>query len=269
MIDLRPFARTICRPIAFSERRLLEAYGAKGLTLPTFLTIGAPQSGTTWLYHNLILHPHVSIPIKEVRFFDGSLHRPLLWYSHLYSTHYNWVRGDMSTSYIRLARRQIEFVSRVMPDVNIILLVRNPVYRAWSAYRRWKYRNPEPTTADMQRYLRWSVEAFGSWAQSPLEYSRYSKGLARWQEFFPQKSFCVLSFEDVSNQPAQVVQQALEHIGATPKAFPWEQMLITKVNANPELDMPESIRSLLEQRYAGEHQRLSELLQAKRQRLWS
>lgn len=40
-------------------------------TRPTFLGIGAPRSGTTWLYDRLIKHPQVWMPpVKEIHFFD-------------------------------------------------------------------------------------------------------------------------------------------------------------------------------------------------------
>lgn len=40
-------------------------------TGPDFLCIGAPKSGTTWLYHNLNKHPSIWLPtVKELHYFD-------------------------------------------------------------------------------------------------------------------------------------------------------------------------------------------------------
>src|SRR3954453_9519065 len=39
--------------------------------LPTFLGIGAPRTGTTWLHSNLRRHPEIWMtPVKEVHYFD-------------------------------------------------------------------------------------------------------------------------------------------------------------------------------------------------------
>jgi hypothetical protein len=47
----------------------------KEAKLPTFLGIGAPRAGTTWLHANLGEHPEIWLtPIKEVHYFD-SRHR--------------------------------------------------------------------------------------------------------------------------------------------------------------------------------------------------
>ena len=46
-------------------------------TGPTFLGIGAPRAGTTWLYRHLLNHPEVwMLPKKELHFFDRSLRYP-------------------------------------------------------------------------------------------------------------------------------------------------------------------------------------------------
>lgn len=269
MINFRELAKFTARPLALAERRLVERRGGKGLTLPTFLSIGAPQSGTTWLYQNLILHPDISIPIKEVRFFDALHHRPLLWYSSLYSAEQSDIRGDMSTSYMRLAPRQIEFISRIMPNVSVIIIVRNPVERAWSGYRRWRGRNPKPNCSDVEDYLRWSVEGFRSWASSPIEYSCYSEALEHWLRFFPLERFLVLSFEDMSSNPMSFLTEVLDHIGASVRRFPWARMSTAKVNRNPHLDMPDDIRIMLQRRYAGEHERLRCMFRLHERVLWN
>ena len=48
---------------------------------PDFLCIGAPRSGTTWLYEKLSVHPDFSLPKqKEIRFFNSSTIPPLMPY---------------------------------------------------------------------------------------------------------------------------------------------------------------------------------------------
>jgi len=40
--------------------------------LPTFLGIGAPRAGTTWLHANLKKHPEIWLtPVKEIHYFDS------------------------------------------------------------------------------------------------------------------------------------------------------------------------------------------------------
>ena len=56
------------------------------MTLPTFLGIGVPRGGTTWLHTWLDSHPQVCMSTrrKEVRFFDRHYERGLGWYESFF-----------------------------------------------------------------------------------------------------------------------------------------------------------------------------------------
>jgi hypothetical protein len=59
-----------------SRERILMIRRADHEKLPTFLGIGAPRAGTTWLHANLRQHPEIWLtPVKEVHYFD-TRHRP-------------------------------------------------------------------------------------------------------------------------------------------------------------------------------------------------
>jgi hypothetical protein len=45
--------------------------GGRALVAPHFVGIGAPRSGTSWLYAMLRLHPRAWMPWKEVHYFDS------------------------------------------------------------------------------------------------------------------------------------------------------------------------------------------------------
>ena len=59
------------------DRPSIEAQDNSRQTLPTFLGIGAMRAGSTWLHHNLALHPSVWMPpFKEIHYFDLQKHGP-------------------------------------------------------------------------------------------------------------------------------------------------------------------------------------------------
>lgn len=104
--------------------------------------VGAQRSGSTYLYHLLDSHPQVTMarPVSpEPKFFlNGRLYgKGREFYEQMYFTnprpqsHYI---GEKSTSYIEnleAARRIRDFYS----EARILLIVRDPVQRAWSNYR--------------------------------------------------------------------------------------------------------------------------------------
>ena len=113
--------------------------------LPNFLIIGVSRSGTTSLYNYLTQHPSVAPAlIKEVYFFDRSYKRGLAWYRSFFPTvlekYYSttvkkkeFITGEATPCYIfhpHVPRR----VFKTIPGIKLIVLLRNPVDRAYSFY---------------------------------------------------------------------------------------------------------------------------------------
>jgi Sulfotransferase family len=104
--------------------------------------IGAQRSGSTYLYEILDCHPEVSMaqPVRpEPKFFLNELlvskgkkfYEETYFSSHKLGTRYF---GEKSTSYIEsadAARR----IKKYYPDARILIILRDPVLRAYSNYR--------------------------------------------------------------------------------------------------------------------------------------
>lgn len=118
---------------------------------PDFLVVGAAKSGTTSLFKYLNQHPDIYIPeIKEGRFFsqlrkkykglgaekfvnNGVVDEQE--YFSLYKGYDDKICGDISNDYLYYHQRSIENIKKYLKeDVKIIIILRNPVERAYSNY---------------------------------------------------------------------------------------------------------------------------------------
>ena len=110
--------------------------------LPDFIIIGAQKSGTSSLYYYLSQHPNVKPALKkEVHYFDLNFEKNVLFYRMQFPLIFNrlnifgkkYVTGEASPYYIfhpHVARR----ISKIIPSVKIIVLLRNPIDRSFSHY---------------------------------------------------------------------------------------------------------------------------------------
>eukprot|EP00040_Diaphanoeca_grandis_P031537 m.188686 g.188686 ORF g.188686 m.188686 type:complete len:638 (-) comp32353_c0_seq1:57-1970(-) len=119
--------------------------------LPNFAVIGAQKSGSTALFGNFLVHPNFSAPSKkECHFFDKvhmkmfqpELARknaqvrkymetfPLKTYANLSTT----LTGDATPAYI-LNTAAPELMAKVLPHIKLLLIVRDPVDRAYSEWQ--------------------------------------------------------------------------------------------------------------------------------------
>lgn len=107
--------------------------------LPAFIIIGAHKAGTTSFYKNLAAHPQIGAAwTKEVHYFDRTPLPPLSWYR----AHFPRARelaeggitGEASPSYC-LFPHLPELIRSRMPQCKFIMLLRDPVARAYSAHQ--------------------------------------------------------------------------------------------------------------------------------------
>lgn len=119
---------------------------------PNFLIVGAQKSGTTSLYNYLNQHPEIFMcPIKEPGFFVFHFlklpHQGIgdyQWnkkirdfndYTRLFSAVKNETMiGEASVSYLYHYKGAIPKIIEMLGDVKIVIILRNPVERAYSAY---------------------------------------------------------------------------------------------------------------------------------------
>ena len=206
--------------------------------MPHFMIIGTQKGGTTSLYQYLIQHPCIApIWIKEPHFFDIYFYKGLPWYrSHFpttveqyYSRHiqkHDLITGEASPYYLfhpQAAKR----VAKTLPKAKLIVILRNPVDRAYSQYQhQTRQEGVEPLSfedalANEEKRLAGEEAkilidekyfSFNHRHYSYLARSKYIEQLPAWMELFPKEQFLILRSEDLYADPKAVVQQTLDYL---------------------------------------------------------
>jgi hypothetical protein len=113
--------------------------------LPSFLIVGGQRCGTTSMYKALIQHPLVMGPVlrKGVHYFDMAYDQPLSWYRAHFPLTATAARRSQpndaavtfeSSPYYLYHPLAAARIARDLPDVRLLVLVRDPVERAYSAH---------------------------------------------------------------------------------------------------------------------------------------
>jgi len=116
--------------------------------LPTTVIVGAQKAGTTQLYAYMVKHPRCfGAAEKEVDYFSKRPDRSVAWYRSRFPLRRRVVRRtghviEASPSYLPTpsALRQMK---KVLPGARVIVLLRDPVSRAFSHYQHKKTRHVE------------------------------------------------------------------------------------------------------------------------------
>ena len=195
------------------------------MTLPNFLIIGAPKSGTTSLYYYLKQHPDVFMSsVKEPKFFAiegreadfrsrGGYKPPPGEKTTLeeYEALFDGVRGEKaigeaSSLYLRNPEAPAR-IKRYVPAAKLVAVLRDPVERTYSAYLM-RVRN-EREEGDFARALKKSVQA-----------GFYHAQLSRYYELFDREQIRVYLYEDLKEDPAGMVQDVFRFLGVDDSFVP-------------------------------------------------
>lgn len=238
--------------------------------LPDFLVLGAQKAGTTALYAYLRWHPGITGPSwKEVSFFDRHWWRGEAWYRGQFPLRPGErLVGEASPSYL-FHPLAPERARSLVPDAKLIVLLRNPVDRAYSHYQHEVALGREPLSfedalAAEEERTRGEVERLVSdprafsrawWDHTYVARGRYAEQLERWLEAFPREQLLVVATEELGERPAETYAPVLRFLGAAP----YELTEYPRVFDRDYEPMRPETRALLEEVFAGSDRRLQEL----------
>jgi hypothetical protein len=196
--------------------------------LPAAMIIGAMKSGTSSLHNYLTQHPGVIAPLrKEVHYFDLQYGKGERWYRANFGKAGQAGLNLDSSPYYLFHPLAPQRAHALVPEAKLIVLLRDPVRRAYSHY--WHERDkkrerlsfedavaaePERVGDDEQRLARGEIEQ--SHAHQHCTYlarGRYAEQLERWLRFYPRERLLVLQFEDLGRAPMVTLHRTLEYLG--------------------------------------------------------
>jgi hypothetical protein len=201
--------------------------GASIMALPNCLVIGAMRSGTSTLYQLLSQHPDVFMATpKEPNYFafrdmgtakvegsgcvtDDDEYRSLFEPGARVP-----IRGEASHSYLYFSDRSASAISKTLPDVRLIAILRNPADRAFSHYALHRRNGLEPAASFEEALEKEptriaSGDLFGHYAAR----GHYASQLALFVERFGPESLRVYLYEDLDLDAPKLIHDVYSFLG--------------------------------------------------------
>jgi Sulfotransferase family len=173
------------------------------------------------------------------------------FYASLFRHKGQLLSGDITPGYSALDGQIIAEIANRLPAVKIILLVRDPVARAWSSIcmgqRHGKFDVP-PLLENPDRF-----RAFLEGSTYLQDRSFPSQLVRRWREYAPSVQFRSFLFDDIETQPHHARREILQYLGADPEKSSGEIPADHNRKATAEkLALPEAIRNVLVEHFREE-----------------
>lgn len=170
-------------------------------------------------------------------------------YASLFRHKNGKLSGDVTPHYGGLDEETIADVARGLPDARGVLLIRDPVARAWSAISMQKRLDAFDVgildNADRFRdYLR---------SNKVRKLSFPTQTLARWQKHAPRMKIATFFFDDIAERPAEVRRDILNFLGADPEKASGEIAAgYNKKSQARKMELTDDIKTLLVEHFRDE-----------------
>jgi hypothetical protein len=233
-----------------------------------FIIAGVQKGGTTALFDYLGDEPGVSLSrAKEAHFFDDET---LSWTQPDYAAyHANFApfdgrpRGEATPIYLYWPNC-LERITAYNPAMRLIVLLRDPVQRAWSHWKmefaRGAETKPFAWCIRQGRQRLFEAEPWGFHREaSYVERGFYGEQIARLYDLVPRDQVLVRRAEDLRADPAEILAQVREFLGIGPGAAPEPR----EVHVGREMDYGSELTAVdvahLRGVYARDQARLADL----------
>jgi len=188
-----------------------------------FIVIGVQKAGTTALHDYLAEHPALAVSdVKEVHFFDDETQD---WSAPDYAAYHAHfpadgarLRGEATPIYIYWPNA-LQRIHAYNPAMRLILMLRDPVDRAWSHWRmetaRGVEQHPFAWCVRRGRQRLFDAEPWGHHREfSYVERGFYGAQAARLLGIFPRDQVLILRAEDLRSDPESALDQVSAFLGA-------------------------------------------------------
>ncbi|MGJ8594885.1 sulfotransferase family protein [Sulfitobacter sp.] len=222
---------------------------------PHFFVVGAPKAGTTAVYHWLQSHPAVFLPsVKEPSYFayagssaipkngpyDPDYVRQITVdresYAGLYDAAGPRLTGDISPIYL-LDEYAAERIAVARPDARIIILLRDPVERAFSQFKHHVRDSLEACETFEEAIEQEEERLRGGWSAGHgyATHGQYLSQIEKYFAVFSKEQILVLEYQDLQSAPEHCWLRICEHLHIKPIGLARNE----RVNATRDLvDVP-------------------------------
>lgn len=192
-----------------------------------FFVVGGQKCGTTSLYHYLSRHPQIFLPIqKETEFFyrDDYYSMGIKWYMQTYfaKSKAGQILGEVCPQYM-FSNNTPELIHKEIPHSKIIMLLRDPVDRAFSHYRMSHRRNRENRSFSKVISDDITASKNGNPPNNPdkgyLHFGEYGRIYSQYLNFFPAHAISVVFSDDLLNNRLETLNNILVFLGVDPMLF--------------------------------------------------
>ncbi|MEM1282984.1 MAG: sulfotransferase domain-containing protein [Chlamydiota bacterium] len=247
---------------------------AKTSSGPDFLVIGAQKSGTSSLYYYLTNHPQITkAKGKEIHYFNRNFSKGIKWYKSQFpkkTKKSDFLTGEATPEYLFCSQIP-KMVHDFFPKTKLIVILRNPVDRAFSHYKKNHRKNlrmgkenrsfEEELSTDLQIHEENSASLHDDAYYGEtglLRRGLYLEQIKRYLKFFPKKQLHIILTRDLENDPENTMNRLFQFLNLP--NYTQSEYTRENVATNNQITLAPKTRKFLEDFYRPYNEELQNYL---------
>lgn len=167
------------------------------------------------------------------------------WYQSLFRPAAGQVSGEITPAYSTLDAEAVERVHDLLPEARILLIVRNPIERAWSAARKNLAKGQGRTAMELsEAEILDAVQRPGARLRGD-----FPRMLDNWGSHYDQSRLHVSFYDDMADDPERFLRRIYEFLGLDVPDGAIPDSVARRRNAAPGGSMPAAVRTHLTSLY--------------------
>lgn len=232
---------------------------------PDFIGVGTQKAATTWMFKWLRNHPRIGFANaddkpkdtvvdgkvvttwpKEIHFLDGeNWELGWEWYLNLFNKEGREEKtlGEITPDYLTVSEEKIKDLRSRLPNLKILLNIRNPIERDWSAIRMIAKRQEVRSEEDFFKISNYD---------DVLKNGSASDNIKRWMDIWDRKNFFISHMDSIKKSPVEAIKKIVGFLGVGQKYYDrphLQEKLKVPVHVGDSFEIPLKLKEHLEKRH--------------------
>tara|TARA_B110000483_G_scaffold156428_1_gene185751 strand:+ start:24585 stop:25682 length:1098 start_codon:yes stop_codon:yes gene_type:complete len=245
-----------------------------------FMIIGVEKGGTTSLHTNISKHPDINMAKPkhhvgaELHYFDyhcTKKNKDIEWFKSHFDYKYKLV-GSKNPNTIYLDHTH-PFISRLNPYIKMILVLRNPIDRAYSEWHmfnnltKFNVKNPKSFEDAINEELNYRIGEMPNFHVSNMHHLQrglYYKQIKKLFNYFPKQNVCIILNDELKNNEKKTYEKIYNFLNVKIIHPNYEKKLEGKYSKNQkDKDINPALRKKMITFFKSDVKKLENLLNLK------
>lgn len=181
-------------------------------------------------------------------------------YLSLFSGIENEIVGEITPSYSTLNEKAIQYIRNALGNIKIIMMIRNPVSKAWSSFRFHHQRCTKKNINEMNDQQIYNlITKDKQWLKHCDDRCNYDRAISLYSKYFNDIKYIII--DDIVRDPIRVIHETCQYFNIDYNSDNFQEIAVKKMNEGKiKIEIDDGAKKVLFARYENQINFLKNLL---------